>query len=147
MVSNSTNTLVVPSGAACFTGSLQAGDLPTSCPVTNDMLQFLNLTLSFDDYFHAYCLNPPQADGCPYGYCPNAEVAGPLSCPFPLRNFTDAFEGLFVRIAAYLTNFFVCKYSTWFSLYAQCIHIMSLMNIPLITSPPPIHTHSHPVIL
>ncbi|KAF8522715.1 hypothetical protein BU17DRAFT_15407, partial [Hysterangium stoloniferum] len=37
-----------------------------------------------------YCLNPPQDDGCPYGYCPNADVGGSL-----------------VRISAYLTNFLV----------------------------------------
>ena len=90
MLSNSSHTLVVPSGAACFVGSPQAGDLTSSpCPVTSDMLQFLNLTVDFGAYFDAYCLNPPQGDGCPYGYCPNSEIAGPLSCPFSLRYSTD----------------------------------------------------------
>ncbi|KAF8574313.1 hypothetical protein K439DRAFT_1642290 [Ramaria rubella] len=84
------STLVFPSGAACFVNSLQAGNLASPCPVTNDMLQFLNLTTAFKYYFNAYCLNPPQDDGCPYGYCPNSDIAG-----------------LLVRVSAYLTNFFV----------------------------------------
>jgi len=88
-ISNSSR-IVVPAGAQCFVGSLQATNPVTSCPVTADMVQFLNLTDHFEDYFVAYCLKPPQGDGCPYGYCPNLDVAG-----------------LFVRIAAYLTNFFV----------------------------------------
>ena len=73
--SNSSRT-VVPPGAQCFVNSLQAANPGTSCPVTNDMVQYLNLTDRFDDYFLAYCLNPPRDDGCPYGYCPNFEVAG-----------------------------------------------------------------------
>ncbi|KAF8507424.1 hypothetical protein JB92DRAFT_2735294 [Gautieria morchelliformis] len=64
----------------------------TAWPVTNDMVSFLNLTTtSFrQGYLMAYCVKPPLDDGCPYGYCPNIDVAGPL-----------------VRISAYLTNFFV----------------------------------------
>ena len=79
--SNSTRA-VFPPGAECFVGSLQAAN-GTSCPVATDMIQFLNLTDRFDDYFLAYCLNPPQDDGCPYGYCPNFEVSGSLLSHFP----------------------------------------------------------------
>ena len=125
MLSNSSHTLVVPSGAACFVGSPQAGDLTSSpCPVTSDMLQFLNLTMDFGAYFGAYCLNPPQGDGCPYGYCPNSEIAGILSCPFSLRYSTDSLKGLFVRIAAYMTNFFVGKYLV--SILRHCLRIQSM---------------------
>jgi len=48
------------------------------CPVTNDMVSFLNLTESLANYIQAYCLNPPDDDGCPYGWCPNADIAGEL---------------------------------------------------------------------
>ncbi|KAF8522707.1 hypothetical protein BU17DRAFT_44486 [Hysterangium stoloniferum] len=61
-----------------------------SCLITPEMVTFLNFTQNYHVYFQAYCLNPPQYDGCPYGYCPNADVGGSL-----------------VRISAYLTNFLV----------------------------------------
>ncbi|KAF8523249.1 hypothetical protein JB92DRAFT_1624088 [Gautieria morchelliformis] len=62
-----------------------------ACTVTSDMLSNLNFT-NFQDFFPAYCLNPgpPIDDGCPYGFCPNADIGGP-----------------FVRVSAYLTNHFV----------------------------------------
>ncbi|KAI0071526.1 hypothetical protein K474DRAFT_608040 [Panus rudis PR-1116 ss-1] len=57
-----------------------------TCPVTQGMQDFLNLTDS-KIYFQAYCLNPPSDDTCSFGYCPNGDIAGPL-----------------VRIASYITN-------------------------------------------
>ncbi|KAI0080981.1 hypothetical protein K474DRAFT_1657161 [Panus rudis PR-1116 ss-1] len=58
----------------------------STCPVTSNMVAFLNLTDS-KAYFQAYCTNPPLDDSCSFGYCPNPDVAGPL-----------------VRIASYITN-------------------------------------------
>jgi len=65
-----------PNGAACFaaTGNL-TDTLFSPCPVTPDMVNFLNLT-QFKNYFEAYCLQTPVGDGCPYGYCPNTDIAG-----------------------------------------------------------------------
>ncbi|TFK50512.1 hypothetical protein OE88DRAFT_263931 [Heliocybe sulcata] len=40
-----------------------------------------------ENFWAAYCNNPPD-DGCPYGYCPNSDVAGPIT-----------------RISAYFTSF------------------------------------------
>ncbi|KZT18403.1 hypothetical protein NEOLEDRAFT_1143422 [Neolentinus lepideus HHB14362 ss-1] len=39
------------------------------------------------NFWAAYCNNPPD-DNCPYGYCPNTDVAGPLT-----------------RLSAYITSF------------------------------------------
>ncbi|KAF8517396.1 hypothetical protein BU17DRAFT_91843 [Hysterangium stoloniferum] len=77
------------SGSACLLDYLQA-EGPIRCPITPDMVASLNLADNFDAFFSAYCLNPQRGDHCPYGYCPNSEVAGPL-----------------VRLSAYATNFFV----------------------------------------
>ena len=41
--------------------------------VSGPMLQFLNLTAN--SYVQAYCLDPPD-DSCPFGYCPNPDIAG-----------------------------------------------------------------------
>ncbi|KIJ50526.1 hypothetical protein M422DRAFT_27192 [Sphaerobolus stellatus SS14] len=63
------------------------------CPVTGQMINFLNLTAekAFAKYFVAYCaLGAPQDDGCPYGWCPNSDIASPL-----------------VRIATYVITSFV----------------------------------------
>ena len=50
-----------------------------NCTVTDSMVSFLNLTGSnIGRYFAAYCSNPPEDDGCPYGPCPNPDIAGPL---------------------------------------------------------------------
>ena len=49
------------------------------CSVTDSVVSFLNLTGSnIDRYLAAYCSNPPEDDGCPYGPCPNPDIAGPL---------------------------------------------------------------------
>ncbi|KIJ50537.1 hypothetical protein M422DRAFT_245153 [Sphaerobolus stellatus SS14] len=61
----------------------------TLCPVTPEMISFLNLT-NFKNYFNSYCQNPPENDGCPFGWCPNSDIAAPL-----------------LRIATYLITLFV----------------------------------------
>jgi len=94
MASNFTSDpSVYPSGAGCFRAAFEARSSPTDCLVKNDMVSFLNLT-SGDfrkSYLTAYCaVGAPSDDGCPYGFCPNNDIAGPP-----------------VRISMYLTNFFV----------------------------------------
>ncbi|KAF9653696.1 hypothetical protein BDM02DRAFT_3107670 [Thelephora ganbajun] len=81
-----------PPGVECFhpdgsgvwnSQAYQAG----SCEVTDDMLAFLNLTNPISNYIATYCLSPAPDDSCPFGFCPNPDVAGPL-----------------VRIATYVTT-------------------------------------------
>ena len=49
------------------------------CSVTVNMVNFLNLTgTDYKRYLAAYCLNPPTDDGCPFGFCPNPDIAGLL---------------------------------------------------------------------
>ena len=80
MVSSPTvaNHSVFPPGALCVYNALDNITAP-DCPVTNDMISFLNLSATefWKGYFKAYCaVGPPSDDGCPYGYCPNPDVAG-----------------------------------------------------------------------
>ena len=70
-----------PPGVECFRpdgsgGWNEASYLTRGCNVTDDMLDFLNLTSSISGYMAAYCLNPPLDDGCPYGFCPRPNIAG-----------------------------------------------------------------------
>jgi hypothetical protein len=81
------NASVFPS---CFSDHNFWGDWQTECknvPITAAMVSFLNLTKSKNSYFAAYCLNPPNDDSCPFGYCPQPDITGPL-----------------VRIASYITT-------------------------------------------
>ena len=48
------------------------------CSVTSNMVNFLNLTENPAWYLDAYCLRPPANDDCPFGFCPNPDIAGPL---------------------------------------------------------------------
>ncbi|KAF9645471.1 hypothetical protein BDM02DRAFT_3120145 [Thelephora ganbajun] len=47
-----------------------------------------NLSKEIGKYIAAYCTNPPKDDDCPFNFCPNPEIAGPLA-----------------RIANYITGF------------------------------------------
>ena len=50
-----------------------------NCSVTNNMVNFLNLTgPKYEPYLAAYCLSPPGDDDCPFGFCSNSDIAGPL---------------------------------------------------------------------
>ena len=52
-----------------------------NCSVTENMVNFLNLSGTVIDvkpYLTVYCLNPPADDDCPFGFCPNPDIAGPL---------------------------------------------------------------------
>ena len=46
------------------------------------MVAALGLTSDFVTFFAAYCTNPPPDDGCPYGFCPNTEIAGESGVTF-----------------------------------------------------------------
>ncbi|KAI0700936.1 hypothetical protein BC835DRAFT_1325811 [Cytidiella melzeri] len=55
--------------------------------VTPAMVNYLNLTSSINTYKQAYCLNPQADDSCPFGYCPQSDIAG-----------------LLVRVSTYVTT-------------------------------------------
>ncbi|KAF8502954.1 hypothetical protein BU17DRAFT_58662, partial [Hysterangium stoloniferum] len=61
-----------------------------SCPITNDIVAFLNPTSLNGSTLDACAVGPLDDVGCPYGFCPNTDIGGPL-----------------VRISAYITNFLV----------------------------------------
>lgn len=70
-----------PPGALCFDtdeiGARRASYYTNyNCTVMPDMVNFLNLTSTVSGYIASYCLNPPDDDGCPFGYCPNSDIAG-----------------------------------------------------------------------
>lgn len=76
-----------PPGVECFRpdggpswnrNAFEAG----SCRVTEDMLDFLNLT-SITNYMAAYCLRPAWDDSCPFGFCPNPDISGMQSQMLP----------------------------------------------------------------
>ena len=62
-----------PDGSGAWNGAAYAAG---NCSVTQDMIDFLNLTSSISAYQAAYCLNPVSDDNCPYGYCPQPDIAG-----------------------------------------------------------------------
>ncbi|KAI0795477.1 hypothetical protein C8Q75DRAFT_746219 [Abortiporus biennis] len=73
-----------------FGGPTQACVGDNCCPdlpITQNMMDFLNITSS-PQYFQAYCISPPDDDSCPYGLCPNGDIAGVL-----------------VRVSTYVTSF------------------------------------------
>ena len=66
---------IFPPGAQ-HCSQIHLNDSEYLCPVTSDMVSFLNLSTGFHEYFLAYCLNPASDDGCPYGFCPNPDIGG-----------------------------------------------------------------------
>lgn len=80
-----------PPGVECFhpngfgaynATAFKEGD----CEVTDDMVQFLNLTSSISNYIAAYCLNPARDDNCPFGFCPNPDITGMCDPCTPLSS-------------------------------------------------------------
>ena len=65
-----------------------------NCSVTDNMVNFLNLTgPDVKSYLTVYCLNPPADDVCPFGFCPNPDIAGPLvRIASELIRTSDCFE-------------------------------------------------------
>jgi hypothetical protein len=45
-----------------------------SCTISMPMIDYLNLT-DLSLYHDAFCANPPSGV-CPFGYCPNPDIAG-----------------------------------------------------------------------
>lgn len=71
-----------PPGINCWTdGGMWDPDIfeSNNCSITNNMVSFLNLTgRDYRRYLAAYCLEPQKNDDCPFGFCPNPDIAGPL---------------------------------------------------------------------
>lgn len=71
-----------PPDIGCFSAEqfwLPAIFEANNCSVTDNMVGFLNLTgPDVKSYLSVYCLNPPSDDVCPFGFCPNPDIAGPL---------------------------------------------------------------------
>ena len=73
-------SIYYPPGVNCSWYEWQHPELVEwlNCTMTDSMVNFLNLTENITRYVSAYCSNPPEDDGCPYGPCPNPDIAGPL---------------------------------------------------------------------
>lgn len=70
-----------PPNISCFAGPYWDPWIfaENNCSVTENMVDFLNLTgPDVKPYLTVYCLNPPSDDICPFGFCPNPDIAGPL---------------------------------------------------------------------
>ena len=69
-------------------------------------MNFLDLTgTDYKPYLAAYCVQPPADDDCPFGFCPNPDIAGPLvrvaselTLSVPLSRVADSLLG-------YITGF------------------------------------------
>jgi hypothetical protein len=67
---NMANATYFPPGTGCYVDNNFYGKWQTNCKrvgVTDAMVDFLNLTKTLDNYFAAYCNNPPEDDSCPFG--------------------------------------------------------------------------------
>lgn len=72
-----------PPDIDCFAAGFWSPEIfeINGCSVTDNMVNFLNLTVPIADvksFLTVYCLNPPTDDSCPFGFCPNPDIAGPL---------------------------------------------------------------------
>ena len=71
-----------PPDIGCFSAEkfwLPAIFEANNCSVTDNMVGFLNLTgPDVKSFLSVYCLNAPADDICPFGFCPNPDIAGPL---------------------------------------------------------------------
>jgi len=73
---------IYPPDVDCFiltdngTGYDPASIKQNNCTVSQNMVNFLNLTREIDKYVGAYCTNPPKNDDCPFDFCPNPDIAG-----------------------------------------------------------------------
>ncbi|CAL1708937.1 unnamed protein product [Somion occarium] len=110
-----------PPDTRCFVAQQAVEDDLLNCTasnytVTQGMISFLNLTADVGPYKQAYCLKAPSDDSCPFGYCPNPDVSGPL-----------------VRIASYITNIcisvlmFYSPHSAEEAFWSQVLSIYSLL--------------------
>jgi len=84
MADGSSNDTIItyPPDVECFwftsnnTGSDPASFQASNCTVSQNMVNYLNLTLGIEKYVAAYCASPPKDDNCPFDFCPNPDIAG-----------------------------------------------------------------------
>ena len=93
----SNTTTYFPPGVGCFhpdgSGGWNKGVFAEeNCTVTNDMLTFLNLTV-ISSYMAAYCLAPALDDSCPFGFCPQPDIAGVIMNLLFVWNLKPAHHG------------------------------------------------------
>jgi len=117
-------TLPFPDRAACYDDPLNWTS--TICYVpSRTMIDFLNISdpdpsINPMRYWNHYCVDPPS-DSCPWGYCPNSDVAGPA-----------------VRYSAYfasLVSAILVLYSpedVESSFFAQLLNVYSLLVAALV---------------
>jgi len=92
---SSNDTIIYPPDVECFqfTSNNNASD-PTSfqangCTVSQNMVDYLNLTVEIEKYVAAYCTNPPKDDDCPFDFCPNPDIAGMNLIIRPFSSFVE----------------------------------------------------------
>ena len=93
MADGSSNDTIItyPPDVGCFQvtnyneGFDPASFQANNCTVSQNMVNYLNLTLEIEKYVSAYCTRPPGDDGCPFDFCPNPDIAGmnPIFLLFP----------------------------------------------------------------
>lgn len=84
MADGSSNDTIItyPPDVECFrwtsnlNGSDPASFQESGCTVSQNMVDYLNLTMEIEKYVAAYCANPPKDDDCPFDFCPNPDIAG-----------------------------------------------------------------------
>ena len=81
-MANDTGVPIFPPDVQCFavTNYNEGFDLSSfvrnNCTVSQNMVNYLNLTQEIGKYVAAYCTNPPGNDDCPFDFCPNPDIAG-----------------------------------------------------------------------
>ncbi|EIN05064.1 hypothetical protein PUNSTDRAFT_137747 [Punctularia strigosozonata HHB-11173 SS5] len=73
--------------AVAHTGCSEASTMDPSYDALGVSLMNVTGLNVFPTFFQLYCMNPSSDDGCPYGACPNSDLAG-----------------LFTRISIYITS-------------------------------------------
>lgn len=106
MASNGQLPVSYPPDIRCFADASHTWDpnefRANDCNITGNMVNYLNLTgMDYNPYIAAYCLRPPADDDCPFGFCPNPDIAGSLVRV--ASEFTPAFSDfelllMFVRL-------------------------------------------------
>jgi hypothetical protein len=97
MTDNSGNdtTVIWPPDVQCFVisnyndGFNFTSFKENNCTVSQNMVNYLNLTREIEKYVSAYCTNPPKDDDCPFDFCPNPEIAGTTHVARLSTRFSD----------------------------------------------------------
>ena len=81
-MTNSTDVPIFPPDVQCFAlTNYDEGFDPSSfvrnnCTVSQNLVNYLNLTQEIRKYIAAYCTSPHKNDDCPFDLCPNPDIAG-----------------------------------------------------------------------